>query len=206
MKTPSAECGHCGVSLPPAHPGRGRQKQFCTDNCRVKAGYRRKYGVTTNRERLLRIAGDYEPASMTEPQKAWLAAMVDGEGFISINHHKNDRDDRGSFFPVIGVCNSNKLLLQEVRGIVGQGYTMVRWRRAHQNQKAVGTVTIGRVAMQDVLLAILPYMIAKRRQAELAIEFCRIHDDLPVRTQPLEQFATMHREARLLNKRGVEDT
>src|SRR5437868_1602334 len=99
-------CRHCGVELPPPHPGKGRQKQFCSDTCRVKFAYRRKLGVTTNRQRLERmLTTPYATPELEVGDAKWLAAMIDGEGFISLNCHERTRKGNTTayFFPIVGV-------------------------------------------------------------------------------------------------------
>ena len=201
MKSPK-ECRYCGRELPPEHVGRGRQKQFCNDNCRVKLGYRRKFGVTTNYERRMRrLKKPYGIPQWSEAEKAWLAMAIDGEGSVSfIRTQKRNRT--GYYYHPTVTFNNTDLRLIERFEYLAQVTTRQRIE-SRGNFKARYTVKVERVAMVALLQAILPYLIAKKRQAEIVIAFCEKHNQLPVRTPPLDEFESMWAEARALNKRGV---
>lgn len=206
MKSPT-QCLYCGAELPAPHVGRGKQKQFCGDNCRVKLGYRRKYGVTTNRQRLERLKPYVGALSLEETGKAWLAAFIDGEGWIGIvKHQKKTGTKRWYYKPALAVANTNPALIQHVVALLGAERTRLQHRQIRKRRcKAVSWVFVERLYVSDVLRAIMPYLIAKRQQGEIVIQFCDTHDALPVRTSPLDAFETMHAELRVLNKRGVEE-
>ena len=198
-------CRYCLKELPPLHVGRGRQRQFCNDTCRVMKGYRNRNGVTTNRQRLLKHLGrEYRPRVMSEPEKAWLAAMIDGEGCILLVQNCRRGTTRRYVFPSISVANTNAKLIERVREVVGHLDTRVQTRdRSQLRNKTIQHVFVNRIAMADVLEAIKPYLIAKVRQAELVIEFCREHDTMPCKTAPLDRWFEMHAECASLNKRGL---
>lgn len=200
-------CAYCRVSLPLPHPGRGRRRQFCGDNCRVKFAYRQKCGTVTNRERLERSLGSpYEKPQLSEAQQGWLAGMIDGEGSILlIKHSKRRSGNETWYFHVdVSIANTNRALIEQLVKVIGKRYTTVQERRAPgPRSKVPFVVMVRRVAVVDILEAIHPYLIAKRQQAEIAMEFCKMQDVLPVRTAPLEAFNAMFMECKALNKRGV---
>lgn len=204
MKSPK-QCRYCGRELPPEHVGRGRQKQFCNDTCRVMKGYRNRNGVTTNREKRLRVLkSPYVPPVLTEVNKAWLAAMIDGEGSVSfLINQKSSGTRRFYYAPTVTFNNTDMRLVMRFRELVGERCTTVQERLSTGNFKTRYTVKVARMALIDLLTAIMPYLIAKQRQAAIVLEFCEIHDALPCKTTPLEKFAEMWAETRALNKRGV---
>ena len=185
------------------HDGKGRQKQFCNDNCRVKLGYRRKHGVTTNRERLERRTPYIGPPTLSEPEKAWLAAMFDAEGWIGLGKQQKKNGHCWYYFGGVNpISNTNPALINRVVELLGKERTRTQSRKLHGNFKAIQNVLVERLYMSDVLQLVRPYLIAKGRQADIVIEFCTTHDALPVRTSPLDQFEKLHLECRALNKRG----
>ena len=167
-------------------------------------GYRNRNGVTTNRQRLLKHLGrEYRPRVMSEPEKAWLAAMIDGEGSISLILHRRKGTGRTYVFPVVTVNNTDVRLINRCVEIVGEHLRIQKRDRSAIRCKLMMTVHLNRVSMADVLEAVRPYLIAKGEQADLVIGFCRTHDDLPCKTPPLDQFYEAQKRCMALNKRGL---
>lgn len=105
---------------------------------------------------------------------AWLAALIEGEGWISLGK-ANSQQRNGTktmfYFPQIGVVNTDKLIIDEVRmlfEILGIKY------RFQEKKSHCGSDGITRKARWEVSLsaiesiiklsdAILPYMIGEKK-------------------------------------------
>jgi len=112
---------------------------------------------------------------MKKTDLAYMAGIVDGEGYISLARRNSKRNKNGIRYDIqIGVTNTNKWLLETFRFTFGgsiskkkKGYEKslpssqdcFNWQAS--NQQALITVK-----------ALLPYLRLKRPQAELAITFC----------------------------------
>jgi hypothetical protein len=115
----------------------------------------------------------------SEVNKAWLAALIDGEGCIGINRY--DSHSIGSdgqrcqegFVPYVTIANNDRELLDRCVAITGFGNVRVKntpnpnaygvlRRRVGYGWRLDGNKAI------EVILAVYPYLIAKRRQAILA--------------------------------------
>jgi hypothetical protein len=107
---------------------------------------------------------------MTKADAAWLAALVDGEGSITISRLAYQK--RGyvcqSFQAKIQVVNTCKPLLDEAKRIAGVG-TLSLSSRATLIRRPVWRWTASNRCAMAVLRAILPRLIAKRRQAQCAL-------------------------------------
>lgn len=113
-----------------------------------------------------------------EVDRAWMAALVDGEGCISIRRydsHSNGLDhDRcqDGFVPFISIGNNDRELLDRCVEITGYGKVNVKDRpdidrRGIKSRRTYyGWRLDGNKAM-DVIRDIYPYLVAKRRQAIL---------------------------------------
>ena len=104
--------------------------------------------------------------SITETEKAYLAGFFDGEGCVSISkaQPKNHRIPKYAMNVAV-VQKGIKMLagFQELTGIgniyeTKQAYSGYSWQFSGNTAK-------------EFLVAILPYLINKKQQAELAIEF-----------------------------------
>jgi len=111
--------------------------------------------------------------------KAWLAAMIDGEGCIGIRRYASYRKDvqqvyQDGFVVYLNVTNNDIELLERCIEITGKG-------KIYLKQKASSTDNRGIVSRRDsfswrpegndavdIIRAIYPYLIAKRKQACLA--------------------------------------
>lgn len=97
---------------------------------------------------------------MNSERLAYMAGIVDGEGCITIH------STRGYFGLEIYVVNTYKPLLDWVESLFGGATylhkvkTSPRWDWQIRGKDA-----------QDLLITLLPYLIVKRNQAELAIAF-----------------------------------
>lgn len=113
---------------------------------------------------------------MEEVEKAWMAGLVDGEGTITIARNKAKGRNRDLFRPILCITNSSLELLQRCKAATNFGgiykqkkqashYRQVyRWRVSDSN--AVSTI-----------MEIKPYLIAKKRQAEVVCSLQELKGD-----------------------------
>lgn len=104
---------------------------------------------------------------MTEWQKAWLAAAIDGEGTIALNRSTGGiRVSRRGFSwnPQVIICNTHRGFCEFAMSITGLG-------RIQEVRRKVPYRTLyrwhvrGRSA-KPLLLEVYPYLIIKKRHAE----------------------------------------
>lgn len=152
------------------------------------------------------LKSPYRKHEFTEPEKAWLAAMIDAEGSIIMMRSERTKNGFTRWYCAPGlavITNTNLQLIARVKAILQNRYVRVQTRILKLPRKRCYIVFVERIAIADVLEALLPYLVAKRQQAKILIEFCRAHDVLAVRTPPLDRFEAMWLEMKALNKRGV---
>lgn len=112
--------------------------------------------------------------------RAWLAALIDGEGCIQI--HRQTREDAQNCFQVdVGVGMMTKGMIQHAHEITGLG-------SVNRQARGVWDWSVRGQQAAALLREIYPRLILKRRQAALA---CMLADDLATRnlhrTRPLTQ-------------------
>lgn len=102
----------------------------------------------------------------TQEKIIYLAGIIDGEGYIGINKSKNYQG-KPLFKLRVVVCNTNtdliKWLVDNFGGYITKKKTYSYKHKVSYNWK-VNCDKAG-----DVLSLVLPYLIIKKRQAELAI-------------------------------------
>ena len=102
--------------------------------------------------------------------------------------------------PMILISNSNKDLIDYLQPLLF-GSTL-KTAKETKKRKAVYQIQIAKLLDVEALLTqILPYLVAKRRQAELVLEYCALRkkDSLLTYNDRLFEIA---KEVRFLNKRG----
>jgi len=114
---------------------------------------------------------------LTETQKAWLAGIIDGEGYIGIvQQPRKDTDKKFNYTLVVKVASTDAEMIPtcfEWTGIGNVGY------KESKNPKWADARTwqIANRQAKYFLEAIEPYLIVKKNQARVALEFhgCKKH-------------------------------
>lgn len=109
----------------------------------------------------------------------YIAGFLDGEGYIQINKAR-DKSHRGPrYFMHVSMCNVNRDVLDEIQKVTGG---TVRYYNNHfKRSNGCGyhyRLNMGQRLGYDFLKKVLPYLIVKREQAEIAIRFkesLRVH-------------------------------
>jgi hypothetical protein len=105
----------------------------------------------------------------TEGQIAYLAGIIDGEGCIYIQRRKTKCG--WSYFPRFQVTNTNRNLMEWIKNTFG-GLIYDKPRK-HINPKWKMQIEwfTTRELLDKLLIFIIPYLVIKRKQAEIMIEF-----------------------------------
>lgn len=201
-----SKCRRCGVDV--VAGAHATNKRFCSRDCYDTwwSEYRTKH--VTRGAVAERIWGKAPVLNLSEAQKAWLAALIDGEGTISIWRERRPKNRSGvRYKAVVLVTNTNLALLDALYQCV-DGYACTHnARRANKKHKATFAVYVSRRAIRSLLEQIKPYLVAKRKQADLVLEFCRVMEATPMRaSQNHDIFETLCAECQRLNQRGIPAT
>ena len=130
---------------------------------------------------------------MIDTDRAWLAGIIDGEGHIAITKIKppHQRRRNPSYQVLVRVAMTHLLTMQRVQELMGGNLRTRKGRQAQHNDcyecnRADNNAIV-------VLQSILPYLITKRAQALLAIDF---------RNTPVGQGEDFFLRMKVLNQRG----
>jgi hypothetical protein len=135
---------------------------------------------------------------------AYLAAMIDGEGFISLSKSKLPAKNGSGYITaapryrlVVSVTGTSEVLMKWLTEHFGGSWS----RDKSQNPKWKPRCSwrcCGDKNKELLLLAVLPYLIIKRKQAALGLELLRMGSE--PNPDKRERFYLQLKE---LNKRGV---
>lgn len=104
----------------------------------------------------------------TETDRAYLAAFLDGEGYISIGVRTSKAGSAGHYL-VVAVTNTHEGVLRHLHSIWGGALTTPR-RRSEKHLRAGDLKWVSRQAAA-VLAEIRPYLIIKGDRADIAMAF-----------------------------------
>lgn len=118
---------------------------------------------------------------LTVPEAAYIAGILDGEGCLSVYRGGKCKWYKGEcprFRASALVANTHLPLLEKLQSLIGG-----RIRRAHEGgigqdgylRKACYELWLGPVVLRELLPQLIPYMIVKRKQAELVSEFLSLN-------------------------------
>ena len=117
--------------------------------------------------------------TMSESERAWLAAAIDGEGSLGIYMVNKAKPQEGRRMSV-QVSNTNLAFVRRVRDIVGAGTITARdylsklSTSQHQGKNTMYQFSLrGHIRGMQVISQILPYLIIKREKAESILEELR---------------------------------
>jgi len=117
------------------------------------------------------ISIESEVSSLTEPQKAWLAGIIDGEGSIFIMKQKRkDRDRDINYILRVAVQSTDKYMIPKIHELVGGPLIVEQYERRENQHNTLKWQLNGKNAIK-FLKAILPYLVVKPDQALEAIHF-----------------------------------
>jgi hypothetical protein len=137
--------------------------------------------------------------------KVWLAAAIDFEGSIGFHHNSQ----RNQYLPEVAVWNTNEELIAHVKELIEEA--KIYKRRRKENHSAEIHIAIRQMHVIFALLKeVVPFLIAKKKQAELMLEFIKLRDkryrEIPNPTRKLgytKREIEIIEEMRRLNTKGT---
>lgn len=142
----------------------------------------------------------------TDTQRAYLAGLLDGEGCISIVNTHTSRG-RPTFMMSIQLVMTHKATIEHVYNMWGGGWYIDRGSRKAGQQKPAYSIHWTSVHAAEVLREVLPFLVTKKQQAELALEFQKLirdkHQTSRLGDEEQASRKEFYTQMRGLNKRGI---
>lgn len=108
--------------------------------------------------------------------RGWLAGIIDGEGTITLK--KKRRKDNGNinYIPLTVINNTNLEFLERIKEICGCGTIAQQsssYTKKHPNWNLIYRLEIkGSFNVKTLLKQVYPYLIIKRKHAEIVMRIC----------------------------------
>lgn len=137
-----------------------------------------------------------------EVQLAYIAGMMDGEGYIALNRNTQ----HGQMVAQVGICNNNLESIIFIRDCVGGNVAT----HTHPNSNYKDSHKVRWTAKNkilDLLEQLEPYLIIKKPQAHMMIAWCKLDG---YRSMELDDMFIQHmkvrgHEGRLTNVESKEE-
>lgn len=163
-------CWHCYYER--------HKERFAAKNARQYYKYKQKLNESLERIESMATA---IPRKDLAIKLAWLAGIIDGEGSISMHHRKKSRKSGGKGYYSgidiqVAIANTNLPLMREVADIcteiIGAEIKVNELgRKTVNNLTAYKLSFSSRTRAYPVLKMLLPFLIAKKEQAEIIIGY-----------------------------------
>lgn len=113
------------------------------------------------------VSGMVEPPATT---LAYLAGVIDGEGCMGIRRTKSSGKFKSTrYAAILTVGNTSRLLIEQLMAAFGVG--SVTYRYPTKTKRACYLWTVSSHGAREVLRLVHPYVIVKRAQAAVLLEF-----------------------------------
>ena len=143
---------------------------------------------------------------------AYLAGIIDGEGCITIERNGKRRKSTGrlGLQPSITVTNTDCNLIahcEQIFASIGAQAYIKSSIAGKRNKRCYWLVCKGQEKVRTALKALLPYLVAKRGQAQLTMKFIesRTTDGHPKGKGYSDDELALMEDIQELNQRGVRD-
>jgi hypothetical protein len=121
--------------------------------------------------------------SLPEPEikkikLAWLAGIMDGEGSFGMRRGRNKKNPNVFYNPQTQIVNCNFDMLDEIKSIL-RFYKIKFSFDIRKDTRKANWSDSGRIALTNLdgnikfIELIIPFMIAKKPQAKILLEFCK---------------------------------
>jgi len=137
---------------------------------------------------------------MTEFELGFIIGLIEGEGSITLGRGVCKNPQGFSLHPRFFITNTDMVLLNKAQSIIGAGKIFKKEKIQKINHKQGFKLCIDdKNELKTLLLKLEPYLISKRKQCQLLLEYINTH----IRKNGYSKRDTeIFQEIKTLNKRG----
>lgn len=111
--------------------------------------------------------------NLSESQKGYLAAFLDGEGGIQLTRtFRHGREYKLALHPCVYFTNTDGNVVMRLRSWLGCGCVTRRRTKNPVHKDTFALSITGTRNVLALLTTLRPYLIVKRRRADLLVEYC----------------------------------
>lgn len=194
-------CKRCGADI--LVGPHATNKKFCSTACYSAWWNEQRFVSATQEDRITAQLGPVPDLELTDMQAMWLATVLDCEGTVGIHRQHKNNSPVWFYRPTVEFSNTHKGFIAEIAAVSGGTAYMKTLPKLHH--KPCYSVIIKKRMIPKLLERLMPYIIIKRTQADLVLEFCRAVAASPVHNRAMHpEFERLYFKCKALNKRGTK--
>ena len=199
------KCKRCAGDISIVNSQRTTVKKYCSAECREAWWNESRYTGSTWGKMCDKRYGKIKALRLKKMDAVWLAGVVDGEGTIGIYKQKRPGNKlEVRYFANLEVVGTHRGFVEKVANMIQTPLCVKDQQRRNPHCKKAYGARIQRRLVPRVAETILPYLVIKKEQAELVLEFSHLMYQAPVHTASLfPKFEEMYQRMKVLNKRGT---
>jgi hypothetical protein len=137
---------------------------------------------------------------MTETEKAYIAGIIDGEGYVTLAKMKNKASRKGHYYaPKIVIGNTNEEVIRWLEEKVGAGSIGCHKRKNRWKKLWVWTVWSKQAI--SLLEEVKEYLIIKKEQTEVLLDMPSNNPGRKISDKQWETYDEAYGKLRKLNER-----
>lgn len=145
--------------------------------------------------------------SLEKHEASWLAALIDGEGTISIYRSARKENKSGwKYRPVVEINNTSMALMQKIASLVPGWLTIHnKARNQKHGHKILYRFMTSTRHMVDLIDEVSPFLIVKHNQSKVVRRMCELMHKGNSRDSGLhhELYDGFYLQCKALNQRGL---
>lgn len=136
--------------------------------------------------------------SITEVEAAWLAGIIDGEGFVGVVYAKRGRGSDARYYkPDVTVSMTHQETIRKICGFTDAKMYKKPRPKDRPNARQAYDWHCPRTVMLDLLIRVQRYSVTKRESIDLLISFLMLCE---METRDSEYEASVAEELRAITK------
>lgn len=136
----------------------------------------------------------------------YLASMIDGEGWISLQRSKRKKDSQAwTYMSNIGIANTNNILMEWLFNNFGGRINKKRKYKSQTGTKTIYEWRLNSTQSNILLKKVSRFLLLKRKQAETLLEMKKMHSK-GFRGKRVPDIIQIKREALYIKLRKLNNT
>lgn len=145
---------------------------------------------------------------LTPAEAGYLAGFMDGEGSLTIGRARKPAHRSGyTYIGIMTASNTDLDALHSIVAMCGGGKVQMQDKRSHPLHRPTYRTLWSHGQIRELLPQIQPYLLIKRQQAELLLEFLNSKvNGRNATAATWQRQESLRARIRSLNRRGITDT
>lgn len=138
---------------------------------------------------------------------AYLAGLIDGEGTVTITHHRQHGREKFQYKPFVYVTNTDLPLIEFLQKTFGGSITKNNKKKSPRHKPCHAWRVMSLDGIRIVLENTMPYLVIKKERALLLLRFISLRQGAQVKGGHYKSYGIeegiIHEKIKVMNQAGV---